>query len=481
MKRYNSLLTDPTPDGVHQALKEAAEATQAPQVQSLSWPLPDIENVLQQWLNVPEGWKQWNNTSRVRQGQLYRTVLLMAWWTDFLQRKQLRISSHWVMMGKDHPGFHNLLYGEEDPPSALGMIYPDRCAILIRDDQRELRVICDCGAMGAPEELAWMGEHCGPCNDRQQGADEGIILPEVFNHFIQPEEGQAIASLAWSTNCKYLAINLGTEIQIGDVAKQEISHSWELSDERPLIAFIPRTSRLLVALYSGLVEWSLKTNDRRRITYDPGGFRQLLCSPNGSQAVTLMGECPQVWDLEMGILEGALEPPYEEETIGLWITPNSSALVQCLSRGSVLFWDMKTKALIQELHIDQLNSAHAMAISPRGNWIGLQADRKEGATVASQEVVIYSIQSRSIHRRWEVPAPGSQLLFSPDCQWLILAGNDPRLEFWHIETGQHCALQLSGFTAPQISFSPHGQWLTIVHKGNGHLWSWQNLLAMLNR
>jgi hypothetical protein len=91
-----------------------------------------------------------------------------AWWPDALGRRHWAIHPEALVEWEDFADEHPLLWIA--PPLAS--------ARRDRDGRREVVVICRCGAAGTPESVAWMGQTCGPCHDREM---EGLapLGPEV--------------------------------------------------------------------------------------------------------------------------------------------------------------------------------------------------------------------------------------------------------------------------------------------------------------
>ena len=130
--------------------------------------------------------------------------VVVAWWRDLLGRR------HWAIR-QGHPSeVHLEIAPDIDKHHPLEWIAPP-LSTGWRDanGRRELIVLCRCGVSGTPERIAWMGQCCGPCFDRQEDelpplgheplctgipkpqrlwlSEEGILVTE---HDILDETGQ---------------------------------------------------------------------------------------------------------------------------------------------------------------------------------------------------------------------------------------------------------------------------------------------------
>jgi hypothetical protein len=73
-----------------------------------------------------------------------------VWWRDYLGRLHVLLCN-----GEQ----------EESLPSLVAL-YPEVCGYQSGEKVSRVLCICECGEWGLPEELAWMGDRCGPCHDR---------------------------------------------------------------------------------------------------------------------------------------------------------------------------------------------------------------------------------------------------------------------------------------------------------------------------
>src|SRR5262249_27178910 len=93
----------------------------------------------------------------------------VAWWTDHVGRR------HWCiepapLRGDRDPYSFSMARTRRLQQHPLELIYPELA--WLSGKQGRGQVLCGCGAVGAPAELAWMGECCGPCFDRRQDGEQ---------------------------------------------------------------------------------------------------------------------------------------------------------------------------------------------------------------------------------------------------------------------------------------------------------------------
>src|SRR5690349_21486711 len=91
MPDTDGVLIDPTEKELKVALAEAAhQANGKAGLRLLRWPPPDLADFLRAW-RAAEGFRQWNGGSgTVRSGEA-RSVVAVAWWTDWIGRKHTRV------------------------------------------------------------------------------------------------------------------------------------------------------------------------------------------------------------------------------------------------------------------------------------------------------------------------------------------------------------------------------------------------------
>jgi hypothetical protein len=161
MNRYDQLLVDPDRDELDAALRAGVELTDRPDCSwEVGWSAGKYEAT---WLRIaqePEGCSMWGQ----RPDRLLPESgnLRVTWWSDFIGRRHVRVEAVYRegLSATAWPTF------KEGPP--LLQVYPEDAFTVRREKiSAGLLVVCACGAVGTPTEIAWMGTECGPCHDRR--------------------------------------------------------------------------------------------------------------------------------------------------------------------------------------------------------------------------------------------------------------------------------------------------------------------------
>ena len=140
-------LLNPTPDQLRAALAYLLEG-----------PTPDPEPLF----TAPPGvWSSVRCTLARWDDALGRS----HWFLEVFQRRTDTETDIWLR-GDAHPLFHVVPTGRVAERSDESTIEPI--------------VLCPCGAVGTPRQLAWMGATCGPCHDREQDG-ETLPIPPRFS------------------------------------------------------------------------------------------------------------------------------------------------------------------------------------------------------------------------------------------------------------------------------------------------------------
>src|SRR5205823_3195751 len=125
-----------------------ASANKGCRTRVLSLPLSGGDSFLADLESAPEGWRQWNGGGWSNRGRPSRSVLAVAWWTDFIGRKHLRAVAR--RGGFEDESLKNLLWPHGQPLSPLALVAPGAAFWHPREGPRSSQVLCRCGAWGAP-------------------------------------------------------------------------------------------------------------------------------------------------------------------------------------------------------------------------------------------------------------------------------------------------------------------------------------------
>src|SRR5262245_50238588 len=167
---FNQLLLAPGEDRLVAALEQASRRSGLDRRGADHW-----RPLLDEVADNADGRSQMEHSSPGRVGSRY---LVVAWWTDHQGRKFVRVAGGDTDDETLHRHFSRL---DIDARPALWHVAPGRVYRVKRGEEPPAWLVCcGCGEAGAPAELAWMGDCCGPCHDRR-------------------EEGEAVAEAAPST------------------------------------------------------------------------------------------------------------------------------------------------------------------------------------------------------------------------------------------------------------------------------------------
>ncbi len=166
MSTFDRRLIDPEPEQWDAALAEAVTVANARfRTKTIDWPLPGLADFVLRLMQKPEGMHGWHGGKKPDYWEA-RSQVVVAWWSDRLRRKHVRIlGGHGktlcarMRIQAEGIGATRL--------SPLEQVYPGHTARMPREASPTLLGLCDCGAVGTPESLGWMGDCCGPCHDRR--------------------------------------------------------------------------------------------------------------------------------------------------------------------------------------------------------------------------------------------------------------------------------------------------------------------------
>jgi hypothetical protein len=404
MSDTDRLLIDPTDLELRKALDDVWGhlcPEVAPDVSP--WPPADLARVLTRLRDTGAGWHVWWLTAAQASfpGQLVprwaRVPLSLAVWTDHAGRRHHRVVHDDLdrTHGPGWPGEENLL--------ALLAVYPRQTLWLPPGwGARRPGVVCACGAMGQPEDLAWMGRHCGPCFDM---AEEGA--PAAAAQSFTAHKGEVLG-LAFSPDGRALA-TLGRDrrVRLWEVANRHQHAQWEVD--------------CLSACGSV-------------------GF-----SPDGTLVAWIDGEHPDV------VLQPFVGGPARRVPGSRFaFLPGGEGLIT-LTQGELVLWHPLTWKPDRHFREQPFVSARALAVSPDGLFLATAGER----ALTVWDVVL----AEQVHRNPTL-REASWLAYAPTAgQHLLAVGFAHRLALVD-EATAHRALR--GESADAGAFAPDGQRLFTV-------------------
>ncbi len=372
--------------------------------------------------------------------------LLLAWWTDVIGRKHVRVASE-----PSSPAPRN---GEPTPlPPFLALVYPDVC-YLCRQPGRPptWQVLCGCGLFGSPAELGWMGECCAACHDQRE---EGL-QPPVFRTVLAAHQ-QRVTSLAFLPDSQRLAAaDLGGTWAIWDVHTGSKFHLDATRTRAHRLAGVGGRSTLAVlrGLAIDLVDPFASPPAVRTVVRLAGGMLlDLALSPDGRFLAVLTPERLQVHDTTRGGQEvvnvgtaNLVEPP-------LGFSPDGRLLAAVMGRQLAV------------ADVEQQRFREPIALP--GEYVRAHAFAPDGATLAlaltghGHRLALWDLHQRKLTRSWELPGGGwevgNRLVFHPNGHMLLAtAGN--RLIAWDTAGGAVLAdLAPRQAELREIAVSPDGR------------------------
>jgi hypothetical protein len=194
---------------------------------TITWPFNEVEALLAKIELEPEGNDARRSPGNEPPWKESHRYVRVAWWTDYLGQRHVRITA---------------TAGQElDDGPALLRVYPDAGFTVGGDLPARLLVVCPCGVVGTPDEIAWMGPECGPCHDRRVS---GVLPPRPW-----------------------------------DVPTREFRIDHRMEPLLPI--FAPDGSTLLIDGVGGQFEWNLATGQQGPFQHPAG--RLLAWSHDGSR------------------------------------------------------------------------------------------------------------------------------------------------------------------------------------------------------
>jgi hypothetical protein len=161
MSNFDKVLINPEPEERDEAFAAAVAVANAKnRTKLITWPPADFVDFLRQIFSTREGMRGWHGGKKANYYE-GRSQVIIVWWTDHAGRKHERIlGGHGsALCGCIRYGAGGL--GPERTISLLEHLYPEQAARWARGDSTQLLALCDCGAIGPPNSLGWMGKRCG--------------------------------------------------------------------------------------------------------------------------------------------------------------------------------------------------------------------------------------------------------------------------------------------------------------------------------
>jgi len=463
MADTDRVLIDPSPQALESALAEAAcQANGRARLRLLEWPPADLD-VFRMMARTPEGRHQWNGGPQRGKSGEPRTIVAVAWWTDWVGRRHVRVVGR--RGNFNNPARNNLLCPGASRPFQW-LTYPENLYFRHTPEKTILWGLCRCGAVGPPQSLGWMGNVCGPCHDRIEAGERpafpgpactilgGRQTAPAQGHF--SPDGRTVLAHGRLTN-EVTAWNL----ESGLCRTRAVSGEWV----QALALLSDRT--VACVLWDGRVLfWNF-------ITGEEGLLLNLGCSPHGAalspdgtrlimvSLVAVNSLEVRAWDMKSGHLLWAVPIPWEPAPlahaarVAVEFAPDGRTFVCEVEGPALAVLDAATGDSVRPnlpLWGRRLREA---AISPDGSLLAAVC---VGPYYPEGNIGLWQLPS------WDAAEPPSKrdfssVTFSPDGRLLApISGGDVTL--WEVAGMRRLAdFSWHGSRINSIAFSPDGCWL----------------------
>jgi hypothetical protein len=470
MPETDQVLIDPTETALTTALAEAAgRANGRARLCLLRWPPSDLPDFLLKW-RTPEGFWQWNGGDGPGHSGEARTIVAVAWWTDWIGRKHIRLVAR---RGEfNNAARQNLLsHGARRP--FQWQVYPENLYLRFAEGREQVWGLCRCGAVGPAQDLGWMGNVCGPCHDRLEAG----TLP----HFPGPVRtilsGRSTApgQLRFSADGRFLvAVGesttevTGWNLEKGTCHRRAVAGEYvrslaALPDGR--VAYVPWNGRVIVLdseevsadllcdlgsphVLGGTISpdgTTLVAADHTRIMFRDLQARQVVRSiplpqAPGSPLASVLEFAPDGRTLACAVHSGGLriletatgapcgpDLPFTHRARLAAFRPDGSLLAAVDGEygqfpGRLRLWRWPSRESVPVP--DALAQVRALAFSPDGR---LLATSYHGSVTLWDAEDVRPLVAFSWHPDWI-----NGIAFSPDGQWLATGAQDDLVKLWPV-------------------------------------------------
>jgi WD40 repeat protein len=421
MHETNRVLVQPTREQVEQQLHEAITlANGDARARLVPWPPTPLGALWGQLTRRAEGWRQWSGEGGRPSAD--RTLAGLAWWTDYLGRKHVRILGQ-RRRTNEFPGLAGKRPG-------LALLYPQHTFYQTRQGRRRLKVLCGCGVFGAAADLAWMGDCCGPCYDQRQ--EDGRPSRRGLFHGALVGHRDAVYALAFSHDGRLLASGSGdATARVWDTATGELLRTLELSDQYVLsIAFRPDGGVLAAAgQFGGICWFDVQTGRLVKRLAKHGHTSGLEYAPGGATLAACVNGSPTLFDARTGGKVASFS--HEEGAFEVAFLRKGRRLVAGCGQGPVTIYDVPTRKVLLSLG-PRWEMVNSMAPMPDDQGVALGVERG-----SKHQVWFWDGESESVRTLATGPTGAiMSVVFSPDGRTMLTCSRDGSLKAWDMASDQ---------------------------------------------
>jgi WD40 repeat protein len=485
---FDQVLIQPTQDQFTKALGQAGKSANT-RSRSAKVTLSPAE-CGKLWKKVAanaEGFQQWTGEepagSRTRD---HRSVVAVAWWTDWLGRRHLRIkgSRHSFTYGR--AGLRNIFCPFKDERPPVWMIYPNFIYLAGEGEDQRVLAACPCGVAGKLDAIGWTGDRCAACHDRREEGEASESVAARPTREPLEVTYHTLGSVVFSPDSsKVAACTLtGTDGLVWDLPTGTV-HRWKsdrfsVSDQS--VVFLGDNRTVAITEAPKVVFFDAETG-KKQPGFDAEQYLQRLAiSPDGSLLVTIAHRNMSVWEVQTR-QRCLTASPVEPVAICATFTPDSKRLAVG-SVDVIRWWDLASRLELPTWPMPKQegrHSVHSLAFTPDGRFLAsLQSSKNDNLRIwdvrKGKIVATLTANRKGFH-----PREGLRLIdISPDGETLVASELDATLRFWDVPSGRLRAVLQSSPADDEflaLAFSPDGRWLaTGNERGLVKLWPWRALL-----